>query len=131
LGNFGTCLPAGKLKINIGVISILKHRNMNAKRALFIFIVFIISACCSVNQDIEKNTYSYFSKHLKKDMNYEAIIQRFGKPARDIGRGIHIYIYPLNDGTEIGIGYTDWILYARHADKNRRMLHDLFPPAKP
>ncbi len=47
----------------------------------------------------------------------------FGEPDSDIGSGIHIYVYKLKNSTEIWIGYTDHIIYARHVDRNQQLLH--------
>lgn len=59
-------------------------------------------------------------------MKYESIVPIFGKPDRDIGSGIHVYVYELKDSTEVWIGYLDMILYARHVDKDQNILHTLF-----
>lgn len=58
-------------------------------------------------------------------MNYNAIVAKFGEPSKDIGSGIHIYVYILSDSTEVWIGYTDKILYARHLDKNHLLIENL------
>lgn len=73
----------------------------------------------------EARSYTYFEKNLKTNMDYQALINQFGAPTKDIGSGIHIYVYVLNDATEIWIGYTDKILYARHMDKNRQVIKTL------
>lgn len=54
-------------------------------------------------------------------MDYTAIVSKFGQPTKDIGSGIHIYVYVLDDATEIWIGYVDKILYARHMDKTQKL----------
>lgn len=72
--------------------------------------------------DSNQPTFEDFSRFLTKDMDYTAIVLTFGEPDRDIGSGIHIYVYDLEDSTEIWIGYVDKILYARHMDKNRNLL---------
>jgi hypothetical protein len=56
-------------------------------------------------------------------MDFNAIVARFGEPTKDIGSGIHIYVYQLGDQTEIWIGYVDRIIYARHVDANQQVLH--------
>ena len=70
-------------------------------------------------------TYEDFRDNLTKDMDYQAIVAKFGAPDRDIGSGIHIFVWELKDSTELWIGYVDRILYARHLDKNRNLLHTL------
>ena len=44
------------------------------------------------------------------------VIDTLGAPDRDIGSGIHIYVYRLSNGTEVWIGSPDalTILYARN-----------------
>jgi hypothetical protein len=69
--------------------------------------------------------YSDFKNSLKSDMTYNLIVAKFGAPSKDIGSGIHIYVYQLTDSTEIWIGYTDKILYARHVDKNGQIIENL------
>lgn len=55
-------------------------------------------------------------------MSYNLIVSKFGEPSKDIGSGIHIYVYQLTDSTEIWIGYTDKIIYARHMYKNHQII---------
>ena len=95
------------------------------KRVLFSFaIVAILLAACSKNPDEKKAlTYSDFVVSLNAGMDYNAIVSRFGEPTKDIGSGIHIYVYQLGDQTEIWIGYVDRIIYARHVDANQQVLH--------
>jgi hypothetical protein len=52
-------------------------------------------------------------------------VNLFGAPDRDIGSGIHIYVYDLSDGTKVYIGYTDKIMYARHMSSSGQVLHNL------
>jgi shikimate 5-dehydrogenase len=70
-------------------------------------------------------TYDYFKANLKPDMTYNSIVTKFGTPLKDIGSGIHIYVYQLTDSSEIWIGYSDKILYARHMDKNGQIIENL------
>lgn len=55
-------------------------------------------------------------------MRYEAIVKCFGEPSGDLGSGIHIYVYRLNDLTQVWIGFTDVILYARHMSPDSKLL---------
>lgn len=70
-------------------------------------------------------TVEFFKANLAANMNYDEIITKFGEPQNDIGSGIHIYVYKLVDSTEIWIGYTDKIFYARHVDTNQQFIEDL------
>jgi hypothetical protein len=46
------------------------------------------------------------------------VIGRVGPPDKDIGSGIHVYVYRLLDGSEILVGSSDGasILYVRRGD---------------
>ena len=85
----------------------------------------VITSCSKDKNDSQKKTFEYFNTHLKADMSYTAILNEFGQPDKDIGSGIHIYVYGLADSTEIWIGYADKIIYARHVDKNQQVLHTI------
>jgi len=80
---------------------------------------------CSDDSEVNTNTFEYFEKHLQVDMKYSDLERVLGVPDDDIGSGIHIYVYHLEDGTQIVIGYTDYIHYAKHLDKDLNLLHDL------
>ncbi len=45
-----------------------------------------------------------FKGHLKKGMLFSEIVAAFGEPARDIGSGIHIYVYELENNAQLFIG---------------------------
>ena len=68
-----------------------------------------------------------FKESLKPEMNYQAIVDAFGRPDKDVGSGIHIYVYTLKDSTEIVIGYTQKILYARHLGSDHQLINNLLP----
>jgi hypothetical protein len=92
----------------------------------------ILFTCLSFSCDKKQNetgekqlTYEDFQTSLTKDMDYQAIVGKFGEPDRDIGSGIHIYVWNLENSTEIWIGYVDKIFYARHVDKNHNILHTI------
>ena len=87
--------------------------------------LFVVIACDKNNSQDNKDSYSYFSRELKANMDYTSIVNKFGEPDEDKGSGIHIYVYKLQDGTEIWIGYTDRIMYARHMNTNGQVLHTL------
>ncbi len=91
---------------------------------LFCFLTITI-ACSKDNIDKTHLTYDDFKNHLSSETDYTEIVKTFGEPATDIGSGIHIYVYELTDLTEIWIGYTDKIEYAKHVDKNQSELHIL------
>jgi len=73
---------------------------------------------CSTDDDARRDTADYFREKLVASMSYKDIVKNFGQPDEDRGSGIHMYVYKLSDNTEIVIGFTDKILYARHVDAN-------------
>jgi hypothetical protein len=87
--------------------------------------ILLISILTSCDNDEKQLTYYDFKASLDPEMDYKAIVREFGEPHEDIGSGIHIYVYELNDSTQIIIGYSDQILYARHVDKDLNVLHTL------
>jgi len=96
-------------------------------KIVFLLTIFILAGCTHNSHLINKNelTVENFKDNLKADMNYNSITAVFGLPDKDIGSGIHIYVWVLADSTEIWIGYVDKILYARHMDANHVLLETL------
>jgi len=95
---------------------------------IFIALSFIcLLASCSKEDSnkMEQLSLSSFQSSLKDDMDYNTIVKTFGEPGRDIGSGIHIYVYELSDSTQIWIGYSHAILYASHLDKESNLLNCL------
>jgi hypothetical protein len=91
------------------------------KKALIILIGFLC-VCCDTELEKQTDSIIYFEQHLKADMTYENLKSTFGEPDNDIGSGIHIYLYNLQDGSKIHIGFVDSILYARHVDVNDQLI---------
>lgn len=81
-----------------------------------------------VSSDIKNATSSYmgkitptlddFKNTLSEPYNVDTIFAKFGEPHDNIGSGIHIYVYKLNDLTEIWVGHSDDILYVKHVDSD-------------
>ncbi|GAA5024889.1 hypothetical protein GCM10011506_08830 [Marivirga lumbricoides] len=69
--------------------------------------------------------YADFELKLNLEMTYNSLLEEFGEPSKDIGSGIHIYVYQLVDDTEIWIGYTNKIEYARHMDKDQQIIKEI------
>jgi len=67
-----------------------------------------------------------FTKILFETQDIDSISEQFGKPHDDIGSGIHIYVYYLNDDTQIWIGYTDKIMYVKHMDVDGNLIDILY-----
>lgn len=71
-------------------------------------------------------TLDDFKNTLSEPYDIDTIFSKFGLPHNDIGSGIHIYVYELNDLTEIWIGYTDHIWYIKHVTSDGTLLEELF-----
>lgn len=82
----------------------------------------MFARCASNDVEPNRDTLLYFQQHLKADMNFETLTTTFGPPADDIGSGIRIYVYNLEDNTKILIGFVDKVLYARQMDQNNQLL---------
>ena len=93
-------------------------------RSLLIAIVFLVEAC-SQDDEVNRNSIDYFETHLQKDMSHERVMRLFGKPDEDRGSGIHIYVYHLDDSTEVWVACTDKLMYANHLDKDGNLLKTL------
>lgn len=90
-------------------------------------ICLLVTLSCSENNNLNKDglAYSDFQTKLKMDMDYAAVVSTFGNPSKDAGSGIHIYVYSLNDFSELWIGFTDRILYAKHVGKDQKFIENL------
>lgn len=126
-------------KKKMGVISL----------SVFIFIIVVISASSFSNMNDIKQIEEYaeslkeptdytssymgkvvptlddFRNTLNESQDIKTIFFKFGEPHDDIGSGIHIYVYELNDSTQIWIGYNDHILYVQHVDSDKNILEQL------
>ena len=92
-------------------------------RKILMFIVILsVFGCSKETIDTTPLTFDHFQNHLQPEMDYAALVDVFGAPTKDIGSGIHIYVYELSDSTEIWIGYVDEIIYARHVDDKGQLL---------
>ena len=109
---------------NVGIVSINRLTIPKyAMKNILVLVLIIVALGCSEERNIkEPLTYDHFLNNLKPEMSYTSFVDLFGEPAKDIGSGIHIYVYELTDATEIWIGYVDRILYASHVDENQQLL---------
>jgi hypothetical protein len=71
-------------------------------------------------------TLDDFKKILSEQFDIDTIFSKFGEPHYDIGSGIHVYVYDLNDGTQMLIGYNGDILYVTNLDLDGNVLEELF-----
>lgn len=53
-------------------------------------------------------------QHLKLGTDVKTVFSDFGEPLRDIGSGIHIYEYKIDDGSIIRVGCVNTVLYVDH-----------------
>jgi hypothetical protein len=93
---------------------------------LFLMIIAFCETGClkkSTNDTNDPDTVGYFMANLRADMDYAQIVNVFGEPDTDIGSGIHIYVYNMTDGSEVWIGYTNQIMYARHMSSDGQLMH--------
>ena len=71
-------------------------------------------------------TLAEFKEVLKDPPQMDAIVSKFGEPHEDIGSGIHIYVYELNDKTQIWIGHIEDIWYVQQVDSKGNLIEELF-----
>ena len=77
-------------------------------------------------------TVTEFKTILHESSDIDFIFSKFGKPHDDIGSGIHIYVYELNDSSEAWIGYADEVLYVNHVDSKGNLIEELLAgPSEP
>ena len=65
-------------------------------------------------------TLEDFRQRLRRDLTPAKATDLFGKPDRQIGSGLIIYVYDLDDGTAIWLGFPGYgkILYSKHVQAN-------------
>ncbi len=66
-----------------------------------------------VHVSTKKCTLQNF-KLLKLGTDVKTVFSDFGEPLRDIGSGIHIYEYKLDDSSIIRVGCVTKVLYVDH-----------------
>lgn len=69
---------------------------------------------------LQPRNIDYFKSKLDKTLTPAKAEEIFGKPDRNIGSGLIIYEYGLDDGTKVLLGFPgfDRILYAKHIGKD-------------
>ncbi|CAN5356195.1 hypothetical protein BH10CYA1_BH10CYA1_33050 [soil metagenome] len=67
---------------------------------------------------------------LKVGTDVKTVFNDFGEPLRDIGSGIHIYEYKLNDGSIIYVGCVEKIMYVDHL-KDKKQTRLAGAPVRP
>ena len=94
-------------------------------KSFYILLLCLVFSFAKAQKTNSHHAYHDFQTTLKKDLKFDSISVLFGDPYKDIGHGNNLYVYILNDSTEIWIGYTDHILFARHVSK-KSVLDELF-----
>lgn len=92
---------------------------------LFSICVFITNAQpdSPKNINVNKKDYVTFIQFIKPDMKYKDLVACFGKPDKNMGSGVDIYVYNLGDSSKAMIGYSDKILYVEHVEnKNQKII---------
>lgn len=110
---------------------------VNMRRHLFTIVLFLITAlvaglCKASPRDITPPNGAFQEIHaaqksatvrtierfrrIERRMSMKDVIKLCGQPDRDIGSGIHIYVYQLIDGSEVRVGTPDdkKIIYVIH-----------------
>ncbi|WP_028981715.1 hypothetical protein [Sporocytophaga myxococcoides] len=86
----------------------------------------LLLACMACSKPQKKElSLTDFETKIKSDMDYYSMVEAFGKPAKDIGRGIHIYVYDLKDSTKMLVGFTDKVLYAKQVNHKEEIVKDV------
>jgi|GEM_PF-2207738 len=69
-------------------------------------------------------------RQLTANDSYATVERLAGKPDRDIGSGLHIFVYDLPDGSQIYIGFADLnkLIYVSHVFKDGRPAEQLAGP---
>jgi hypothetical protein len=80
---------------------------------IFLFALLLLSGCQKEDSVKKEFTFEDFQRELKVGMDYSDIILKFGDPVKEIGSGLHIYVYELSDSSEVWIGYTNKIEYIK------------------
>jgi hypothetical protein len=59
-------------------------------------------------------------KKLKLGTSYSDVEKQFGKPDKDVGSGIRIFVYTLSDGSQVWLGFAELnnLMYVKHRLNN-------------
>lgn len=118
----------------------LNSKNMlgvSGLQALALSLALLFTAIPTNSSDQKKNmtpspknkcTLENF-RRLQKNMDIDKVLKDFGKPHRDLGSGIHIYEYILEDRSKVWVGCVSKVIYVDHVegDKHTRIVGDPLP----
>ncbi len=87
--------------------------------ALALLLAFAAVEAGDAKKEPAKRTIEFFTKSLDKSLTPAKAVERFGKPDADLGSGLVIYAYQLDDGSRVLLGFPGFapILYAKHEVK--------------
>ncbi|HEY0251867.1 MAG TPA: hypothetical protein VGC41_10090 [Kofleriaceae bacterium] len=68
-------------------------------------LAFLLTACAMTRPTHDQA--ATFARTITAETRIADVDAAWGKPARDIGSGIHIYVYPLADDGELRVGSSD------------------------
>jgi len=147
LEQFRNDIPYDQIECNLGLQLTQKHDGSPAcvksetvfeliKRGWVSDIIVLVQSRI-LTLDPEDMTSSYnggkiiptlddFKNILSEPYDIDEIFSKFGEPHYDIGSGIHVYVYDLNDDTQMLIGYNGNILYITNLDLDGNVLEELF-----
>jgi len=90
----------------------------------------LLGACESnklqVTRDVNATAES-FKLVLKKGMSFQEVKRNFGNPVKDVGSGLHIFVYEIDNGLSVWLGFADLnaLMYAKVVNKKGDTLSDL------
>jgi|GEM_PF-2573581 len=89
-------------------------KRMPSRIGAFVLALSLVAVvACRRSGPVEPLSLATVQREVKVGMTLPELAKKIGPPLRDIGSGIHIYVYNIDDGTQLLVGYTDRVLYAR------------------
>lgn len=83
------------------------------KTIMFTLILFLLISC-STKKDLS---------FIEKGMSYDSIVENLGEPDAEIGSGIHIFVYNLEDGSKLTLSFIELnsLLSATVVDEDNKL----------
>lgn len=76
----------------------------------------LVGTACAPAEEKSRTIHSF--EFIGAGTTLRQVVAKLGAPDRDIGSGIHIYVYELADGTEVWVGSPgEQVWYVRHGSK--------------
>lgn len=122
--------PGGKLVIHLAadrlmIVEALTWKQFQSDLSEFAK-RFPLDACAKALENPPRTDFSRtveMFRRLEKGMSLARVREWVGEAEKDIGSGIHILTYRLDDGTRVLIGFPDFnrLIYVKHEDKDRKV----------